>query len=277
MKNEIAVPTLYVSDLDGTLLNRNDHVSDYSSGIINNLIDKGLPFTYATARSLSSATLVTRGLKLHLPVIVYNGAFIMDSHSGQIIDSNYFSSEEKCTVSELLTDYNISPLVYSFIDGVEKVSWYPEKENDGFRRYIGNRRGDRRFNPMDGKSDLYRGNNFYYTCIGEKDELIPIYEALQGNPDFNCILHQELYRPEYWCEIMPRQATKANAIEKLKSRFNFKKLVSFGDGVNDLPMFRISDECYAVENAVPELKRSSTGIIEDNDKDGVAKWLLENG
>lgn len=41
-------------------------------------------------------------------------------------------------------------------------------------------------------------------------------------------------------------------------------------------MFRIADECYAVSNAVDELKEIATGIIDSNDNDGVAKWLCEN-
>ena len=62
--------TLYVSDLDGTLLNSRDEISPHSLWIINGLIEKGMKFTYATARSLSSASKVTRGLSLHIPVII---------------------------------------------------------------------------------------------------------------------------------------------------------------------------------------------------------------
>ena len=50
----------------------------------------------------------------------------------------------------------------------------------------------------------------------------------------------------------------------------------FGDGINDLDMFHIADEAYAVENAVPELKAAATAVIVSNDEDGVAKWLREN-
>ena len=45
---------------------------------------------------------------------------------------------------------------------------------------------------------------------------------------------------------------------------------------NDISMFDVSDECYAVENADPELKRRATAVIESNDNDGVARWLLEH-
>ena len=41
-------------------------------------------------------------------------------------------------------------------------------------------------------------------------------------------------------------------------------------------MFQIADECYAMENAMDELKEIATGIIGSNNDDGVAKWLLQN-
>ena len=75
---------------------------------------------------------------------------------------------------------------------------------------------------------------------------------------------------------MPAKATKAHAIKKLKEMWGCDRVVSFGDAVNDIPMFEISDESYAVENAVDELKAVATGIIESNVDDGVAKWLLKN-
>ena len=73
---------------------------------------------------------------------------------------------------------------------------------------------------------------------------------------------------------MPAQASKSDAIKKLKQIWGCTKVVSFGDSINDIPMFEVSDECYAVSNAVGELKRIATGIIESNDEDGVAKWLF---
>lgn len=50
----------------------------------------------------------------------------------------------------------------------------------------------------------------------------------------------------------------------------------FGDGKNDIDMFELADESYAVSNAVPELKEAATGVIASNDEDGVARWLLEH-
>ena len=267
---------LYVTDLDGTLLNRQDSINPFSIQTINDLVDRGMFFTYATARSLVSASKVTVGLSTNIPIIAYNGAFIIHPATGDILSKEDFNEEERAKVREVLIQYNISPMVYSFINGIEKVSWIPEKENEGVKRYLSIRQGDKRFRAVHDIESLYEGEMFYFTCIGEKDELLPVYDIFSKDDRYRCTMQQELYRPEYWCEIMPAKASKKNAIQKLKELWDCDKVVSFGDAINDIPMFEISDECYAVENAVDELKAHATGIIESNDNDGVAKWLLEH-
>lgn len=265
---------LYVTDLDGTLLNRHDSVNPFSIQAINTLVENGMLFTYATARSLVSASKVTRGLSTNIPVIAYNGTFIFQPSTGEILSQESFTEEERKYVREVLTRHKISPMVYSFISGIEKVSWIPQFENDGIRRYLSVRQGDRRFRPVENDGQLYEGEVFYYTCIGEKEELEPVYGIFSKDSRYRCTMQQELYRPEYWCEIMPALATKSNAIKKLKEMWGCTKVISFGDAVNDIPMFQISDECYAVNNAVDELKSLATGVIQSNEDDGVAKWLL---
>ena len=270
--------TLFVTDLDGTLLNTCSRISDYSKGVINGLVDKGMLFTYATARSLASASVVAEGLSTEIPIIAYNGAFIVEPSDGKILLSNFITEEQKGFLKDVFRENHVSPLVYAYVNGVEKVTWRTALENDGIQRYLSLRKGDKRFQPLSEEEadKLYVGDSFYYTCIGNKEELQPVYEALKDSEDFNVLFHQELYRPEYWCEIIPKKATKANAIAELKKLWGCEKVVSFGDAVNDIPMFEISDECYAVENAVEELKKLATGVIGSNEDDGVAKWLLDN-
>lgn len=253
--------TLYVTDLDGTLLNKNDRINPKSIKIINDLVEKGMLFTYATARSLVSASVVTEGLSTNIPVIAYNGAFIFHPKSAEILSQEDFSQEEMNYAEKTIRTNGIYPLVYSFIDGVEKVSWISGQENEGIRRYLSLRKGDRRLRPVTDSEELYQGKIFYFTCIGEKSELQPIYNILSKDIRYRCTIQQELYRPEYLCEIMPAGATKANAIQKLKKIWNCNKVISFGDAINDIPMFEISDECYAVKNAVDELKAVATSSV----------------
>lgn len=264
---------LYVTDLDGTLLRKNGKIHAESLAIINELVEKGLLFTYATARSLSSAWMVTQGLKVSLPVIVHNGAFIMNADTGDMVVKQQFHIEEMEEAKRIFQDCGISPLVYSFIQGEQRVSWLPQKENEGIRHYLNERKGDKRFRPVVNEDELYQGDMFYFTCIGEKEELQPVYEQFSKDKRYRCTLQQELYRPEFWCEIMPVGATKANAIKLLKERYHCDKIIAFGDAINDIPMFETADEAYAVENGVEELKKLATGLIDSNEENGVAKWL----
>lgn len=266
--------TLYVTDLDGTLLRSDDRISSFSIETINELVRQGMKFTYATARSLSSASIVTQGLTLNLPVIVYNGAFIREAVTGKVLYSVSFSEEERADVRKVLTESKIYPLVYTFLEEAERVLWYTQMENEGMRRYLSMRKQDKRMLPLSMGEELYRGEIFYYTCIGEKQELIRAYELLKGDSRYTCTLQQELYRPEYWLEIMPGRATKAQAILELKKLWGCDRIVSFGDAVNDIPMFGISDECYAVGNAVEALKACADGVLATNEEDAVAKFLL---
>ncbi len=51
--------------------------------------------------------------------------------------------------------------------------------------------------------------------------------------------------------------------------------MAFGDAMNDLPLFGVADESYAVENALPEVKEAATGVIGTNEQGGVARFLME--
>lgn len=265
--------TLYVTDLDGTLLNGNDRISQYSIQTINELVAKGMHFTYATARSLVSASVVAQGLSTTIPVIAYNGALIIHPATGEVIASLSFTEEESAYAISVLRDKDANPLVYAYVDDVERVSYVSGRENEGIRCYLDRRKGDRRFRPLKDETCLYEGDIFYFTCIADREELLPLYEIFVNDSRYRCTLQQELYRPEYFLEIMPKKASKAEAIKKLKEIWHCDRIVSFGDAVNDIPMFEVSDECYAVANAVPELKALATDVIGANDEDGVAKWL----
>lgn len=266
--------TLYVSDLDGTLLNDGQRISDYSAGIINQLVDRGMDFTFATARSLSTASLVTKNLKLNTPVIIYNGCAIVDSSTGAVIYGVEFSTEEKDYVMLKLLKYEISPMVYSYIEGVEKLSFNRDKVNEGQNAYLKSRKGDRRLNPNSAEK-IYEGNIFYFSLIGEEQELLPLFNELSGDKRFCITFQLDRDFGVYWLEIMPKSASKAQAILKLKEIFGYEKIVCFGDAVNDIPMFEISDRSYAVENSVEKLKVMSTEVIGSNNKDAVATKLLE--
>lgn len=264
---------LYVSDLDGTLLRSDETISDYTCDVINRLTESGILFSYATARSYVTAKKVTKGLDAKIPLIVYNGAFVIDNVSEEILISNFFEDDIKEVLEELFAN-EVYPIVYSYIDKVEFFSFIPDKCSQGMRDFLNTRKGDRRFRAADNREQLIQGNLFYITCIDSKEKLEPFFEKYKER--YHVVFQQDIYTKEQWLEIMPKEASKANAILQLKKLLGCEKVISFGDAANDMDMFHISDEAYAVANAFDELKQVATGVIESNNNDGVAKWLIDN-
>lgn len=262
--------TLYVSDLDGTLLRPDETLSPFTIQTINNLVEKGMLFSYATARSIVTAARVTNGLTTQFPVIVHNGAFIRRPDTGELLASSFFGTKFSMVLKDLLS-HNIYPIVYSLNEGQEKYRYLVEKSTPGMRSFLNTRRGDPREVPVHDPRALFQGKPYYITCIDEPEKLIPLYEKYKDQ--LRCILYREIYSGDLWLEIMPKDVSKANAIRRLKKILGCERLVVFGDGTNDMDMFQLADEAYAVENAVAELKQIATGIIESNEADGVAKWL----
>lgn len=261
--------TLYVSDLDGTLLRSNQKTSDYTNNTINGLVENGILFSYATARSYYTAGRVTQGLNVKAPLIIYNGAFIIDAVTGEKLISNYLNTAQDI-VDDLLKN-KIYPIVYSYIKDAEKFSFVRDKCTGAMTDFINSRKNDLRTNPIDNEKSLCDGIPFYITCIDDEKKLKPIYEKYRD--DYHCIYAKDIYSGEQWLEIMSKNASKANAVMQLKEYLNCDKVIVFGDGKNDIDMFEIADEGYAVENAVEELKQLAADVIESNDDDAVAKWL----
>lgn len=265
--------TLYVSDLDGTLLQSNQQTSEYTNTVINTLVNQGMIFSYATARSLITAKKVTKGIEAKIPLIVYNGAFVIDNLTEEILIANYFNDSIYSLLDDLFC-HDVYPIVYAHIDGKEKFSFVPELCTRGMKTFIDSRTGDIRTNAVEEIHNLKNGNIFYITCIDEPEKLKPLYEKYKEK--YHCVYQTDIYTNDQWLEIMPLKTSKSNAIRQLQSMLDCDKLIVFGDGKNDIDMFQMADESYAVANAHEDLKQYATEVILSNDEDGVAKWLEEN-
>ena len=229
-------------------------------------------FSYATARSFYSSSKVAAGLNAAFPVILYNGAIMLDNASGKRLLTNFFRPEEVADVRCRLTGAGVFPIVYAFVDGRERFSVFPEATSPGVLSFCETRRGDVRTRIVHSADELFAGEVFYFTCIG--DGLSPLYDAMKHA--YHCVSQIDLYDGLPWLEIMPQTATKAHAAVQLKEHLGCDRIVAFGDGKNDIELFQIADEAYAVENAAPELKQIATAVIGSNEDDGVAKWLIEH-
>lgn len=266
--------TLYLSDLDGTLLRSDQHTSPFTNETINRLVKEGMLFSYATARSYHTASKAAAGLDARMPLIVYNGAFIIDNQTHELLLKNFFDKAQALEIWHDLLDAGIQPVVYCFEDGREQFMYRTDRVNDDTRDFLLSRKGDVRDTPVDSNEALLRGDTFYFTCIDTEEKLYPLY--LRYREKCRCVYSKDIYSGAQWLELMPMNATKAHAARQLADMMGCDRIVAFGDAVNDLPLFEAADECYAVGNAAEELKARATAVIGTNDEDAVARWLMEH-
>lgn len=267
--------TLYVTDLDGTLMRDDKSFSSETVNIINNLIGKDVLITYATSRSINSASVITKDINFQIPVITLNGTIIVNPLSKEQ-DIAMFSRETLEELYQRVKGFEIPVSVTSYTGGEEKKLYLAGRTNEGFDDYLESHAGDKRFCPVDTEEILYSGETCYFTFIADREELEPLYMQVKDGSRWVCNYQQDKYRKEYWLEISPVNATKAKAIQKLQKYYNCTHLVVFGDSLNDISMFNIADEAYATTNADERLKAIATGVIGSNNSGGVAEWLNIN-
>ena len=77
--------TLYISDMDGTLLQSNGTLSEYTKEKLNGFYEKGIPFSVATARSMVSAMPILDGVRFAAPVVLMNGVFVYDTETKKAV------------------------------------------------------------------------------------------------------------------------------------------------------------------------------------------------
>lgn len=265
--------TLYITDLDGTLLDSTPKTSEYTNNVVNKLLSQSAVISFATARSFVTAKKVTEGLNYKFPLVVHNGTFIVDK-DGEILVKNIFDKNDATHILITILECGLSPVVFSLINGEQKFSYLQNNLNKPTQDFINKRLLDPRNRPVCTTDELFDGEIYYFTLIGEEPKTQPLHNLFKDS--YQCYFQRDMYSGEYWLEITPKYATKANAVKQLAEMLNCEKIVAFGDGINDIEMFKCSDECYAVENADKILKQKATQVIGSNLDDSVAKWLEQN-
>ena len=164
--------TLYVTDLDGTLMRNDQTLSAYTAATLNRLIGEGFNITYATARSFKSAHEITKDLKIKIPVITRNGTTFADQIRNEETEIRSFSSEQIESLKTLLKGIVETRGFISACFGKEMNKTYMNGNLcEGLEKYVSYYRNDRHMVAVDNYGDLFKGIVTYITIIDDKDKL----------------------------------------------------------------------------------------------------------
>ncbi|MCA0293847.1 MAG: Cof-type HAD-IIB family hydrolase [Actinobacteria bacterium] len=267
---------LVVSDLDFTLLRKDASLGTASVQILRGLLERGLRFSYATARSQRSAHRILGVLPLALPVVTYGGTVLADPVTGAPHDVRHLPVEALDRILRAVDRSELEPIVHTWADGGDRLRWRAGRETAGVRFFVDARAGDPRLVPMAGWAELDRPTAFYVSILGERDAVTALRDELAPELAATCrlLLSADVYTPGmHWLEIHALDGSKAHGVQRLSELVGIPYVVAFGDNIQDIPLFELADESYAVANAVPELRAIASAVIGDNDEDAVARWL----
>jgi Cof subfamily protein (haloacid dehalogenase superfamily) len=271
--------TLYISDLDGTLLNRSAELSEYTKTALNAMIAQGLNFTAATARTLASASKILSGLTLRVPVVLMNGVLIYDMERQDYVQVSAFAPETVETVVGVLRRFETTGFMYELDHGALTV-YHESLERKPLRDFAAERKARyyKSFRHTGSFADVSPEHIIYFTLLDTRERLQPVRDALAARPGLNLAMYRDVYSEDLWfLELFGAEASKQNAVNYLRQAYGFERVVGFGDNLNDLPMFAACDVRVAVENAQPEVKAAADHICGANGADGVARWLSGGG
>lgn len=270
--------TLYITDLDGTLLNNEAEVSDYTVTVLNRLIDAGMHFSVATARTAASAKIILKDVRFTVPVVLMSGVLIHDPIQNRYIKVEGLQPDTVGQIVRILKRHGVTGFMYG-LNGETQMTYYETLDPQPLRQFYEERIAKyyKTFTQVASFSDV-GGDVIYLTLRDEKARLMPVFDALREVCGIEVMLYHDNYDEKLWyVECFSDKASKYNAVRYLRETYGYERIVCFGDNLNDLPMFRACDERYAVANAKAEVKAAATAVLDrSNDGDGVARWLLEN-
>lgn len=259
--------TLYVTDLDGTLLGSDSTVSARSADLLNSLADAGAAVTVATARTPATVQPLLRGIRTLAPAVVMTGAALWDRATGHWLDTHLFAPDVAADAIAQFVRCGVSPFVYT-LDGEALTVFHDRRLNRMEGRFY-RERADLRlkrfvFGPTDPDPSLYPPV-ILLLGVDTTPRINVLADRLSADSRLSVSAYTDIFNSEQsFIEVFAAGVSKAAAVLRLKRELRADRLVVYGDNLNDLTMFAAADEAVAVANAKPEVIAAATRVIGPN-------------
>lgn len=256
-----------VTDLDGTLLNPDHQISEYSKTVFRTLHDLGYLIIVATGRHHLDAKVLVDKLGFPVYLVTSNGARI-HSPENKLLYAIDIKSDTIKSVFELGIPDEFTVVLYK-----EEV-WQTNKHNEKLLKF----QPDMKYNPelvdFNTVTDLSTIKLFF--THEKHSKLVTLRDRIVAKHD--AILAHAFSLP-HCLEFMDKSVDKAVAIAKILEieKYRMDQTLSFGDGYNDEGMLKATAKGLLMGNAPDSLKTklSHLEVILDNSQNGVAQYLAE--
>lgn len=271
---------LFVSDLDGTLLNPESRIGARTASIVTELSRRGVLFTVATARTPATVEPLLSATLTLPPAIVMTGAAMWDRRRQSYINPHFMEPATAACITEACAAHGIRPFSYT-LDGSGIIrTYYNGRTSRREQKFIDERAHLplKRFeiNPT-GDAAMSYPDTVLIFALGLPDSIYPLADELRATGLCSVSSYPDIFNSDVaFLEVFAPGVSKASAVTDLKKLTGADRLTVFGDNLNDLPMMAVADVAVAVGNAFPEVKAAADIVIGSNRDDAVALYISED-
>jgi len=265
---------LIIFDLDGTLLNRNSQISEYTSETLKLLSKRGIAYTVATGRTLHGAQKILEGHRFDLPHVYKNGVMIWYPAQQQFSNSTLMTASELGSVIQDCLQQGLTPFVFTLDKNHQSTVYYSALQSEADEVLVEGFCNDSNVTTRLLEELPSDANVTHINSIGAVTAIDAMMQSIEKTPQLVAYSGVAIEGAQWhWIDIHHSGASKGIAIEALKELLQYKHVICFGDSDNDLSMFAIAEESYAPSNANETIKSAATAVIGHHDEDGVARFL----
>lgn len=259
---------MFVSDLDGTLLDDNHRISEENIKAIKELDQQGIKFVIATGRTKFILEDILEKVDYKMPLIWSNGSAVSDLQ-GEIVYTEEISVKIAREVIELARHYKIEYMIHTL---EEIVGESAGGRIQGLKDYNEQAKKEHRIPLKEDKLLYDHLENYHILKISLSADNMTMLREVQDKIAQNIKqVHAVLSGPTL-LDINATNASKGVAILKLAAKYNIKphEIVVIGDNENDISMFEVSGLPLTLENASDYVKQFAKHVTKDNNASGVA-------
>lgn len=272
----VPTPRFVISDLDGTLLDKNERVSPRLREAVGRMAEHGTTFTLATGRPARWVLPVIEQLPVQPMCVCANGAVVYDSATDEIVRAVELAPETLGRVVDLLSDalsgtplantgFAVERTGTSAFDRADEL--FCVTENYGHAWISDEHR-------VLSKTDLVALPAVKLLVRNESVSSQELYEAVAPHLD-----PAEVNATFSWggglVEISAPGISKRSSLEWIVERLGVspEQAIAFGDMPNDLEMLAWAGTGVAMGNAHDDVKKAADMVTLSNNDDGVARVL----
>jgi len=255
---------LIVTDVDGTLLDRDSTLPAYNKKALFACIDKGIGVILATGKTMDAIYPLVKSLNLKLPQITQSGATTVNRDL-RIINSIIIGPNNYFELIKIIKKKGYWPLT-CLEDG--KIFYDNYHPNMGYIKAVGEK-----LIKVDSIETKYFAKHSAVISIPIK-ETDPLDNFLRKKYSHKL---QIVRSGEYFFDILNKNATKGNALLEILKILNIEQsqVVAFGDSYNDLSLFDVAGLKIAVKNSYPQILKRADIITDENYNCGLGKAIFK--